>query len=357
MQYLLGLRALGHDVWYLEDCGDESWVYDWHEERLTNDLVYPTRYIDSCLTAIGFGQRWIYRTSEDSVGMPTEQFMELCSSADLLLLRAVPMTRWRSEYHAPRRRAFVDVDPGFTQFKIANGVAPYVETIEHCEQVFSISPRIGAGDCSIPSVGRRWISTVSPIYLPAWPVADAVSTTFTTVMQWQSYRDEVFEGVEYGSKSREFARLLSLPRRTTQPLEIALTGGDPEVFLSHGWQVVEGWSTSFTPESYQGYIQRSRAELSVAKHGYVATRGGWFSDRSVCYLASGRPVLIQDTGLDAWLPTGQGVVTFRDEDEALGGIDRINADYAEHSRMARALAEGFFSADSVLTALLEEAMA
>jgi hypothetical protein len=149
---------------------------------------------------------------------------------------------------------------------------------------------------------------------------------------------------------------MDLPRLTPQSLRIALTGADPQRFLEHGWQVVEGWEATWAPSSYREFIQGSRAEFSVAKHGYVVTRGGWFSDRSVCYLASGRPVLVQDTGLGDWLPTGEGIVTFRDVAEAVQGIEAINADYERHRRVARRLAEEYFSADRVLTSLLEAAL-
>jgi hypothetical protein len=140
-------------------------------------------------------------------------------------------------------------------------------------------------------------------------------------------------------------------------MQLALTGSAPEKFVEHGWEVLPGWVPSRTPCSYRSFIQESRAEFGVAKHGYVKMRGGWFSDRSVCYLASGRPVLVQDTGLDDWLPTGEGVVTFRDLPGAVAGIDKINADYERHRRAARRVAEEYFAPERVLQPLLEAAMA
>jgi hypothetical protein len=137
---------------------------------------------------------------------------------------------------------------------------------------------------------------------------------------------------------------------------MALSGAPPETLTKHGWEVVEGWMASLTPSSYRTFIQQSRAEFSVAKHGYVLTRGGWFSDRSVCYLASGRPVLVQDTGLSDWLPVGKGLLTFGDIHEARAGVEAINADYELHSHAARQLAEQFFAAERVLAQLLERGM-
>ena len=357
MQYMLGLRALGHDVYYLEDCGEGSWVYDWQAGEITTDLANPTGYVRACLEPAGFGDRWIYRAGDQSVGIPQEDFIELCRRADLLLVRGAPISIWRDEYGFPRRRAFVDVDPGFTQMWIANGHRDLAETAARCERLFTIGQRIGASDCLVPSVGMEWIKTVSPIYLPAWDYApDDGASRFTTIMQWRSYKDVEYEGVKYGNKEREFPRFMDLPRHTAQRLELALTGAPPERFVEHGWEVTEGWSVSLTPQSYQHYIRQSRAELCIAKHGYVATRSGWFSDRSVCYLASGRPVLVQDTGLADWLPTGSGVLVFADPATAVQGIETINADYETHRAAARRIAAEHFSSDRVLPALLEHAM-
>jgi hypothetical protein len=357
MQYLLGLRALGHDVYYLEECGAESWVYDWRAGALTTDLAYPTDYVRACLEPAGLGDRWIYRAGDRAVGMPPSELLEVCRCADLLIVRGAPLGVWREEHRWPRRRAFVDVDPGFTQIRLAKGQPDLVETVARCERAFTIAQRIGAPDCSVPAVGIGWLRTLSPVHLPAWPpVDDGAASRFTTIMQWRSYHDVEYGGVRYGNKEREFPRYMDLPRHTAQPLQLALTGAPAHAFRQHGWEVVEGWAASLTPEAYQRYVQRSRAELCVAKHGYVATRAGWFSDRSVCYLASGRPVLVQDTGLEDWLPTGEGLLVFGDPPGALRGIDAINADYGRHRAAARRLAEEYFAADRVLPAFLDAAM-
>jgi hypothetical protein len=165
----------------------------------------------------------------------------------------------------------------------------------------------------------------------------------------------LYDGVSYGNKNKEFPKFIDLPKLTQQPFRIALTG-PCEPLIQHNWDVVPGWVASFTLESYQQFIQDSRAEFGVAKHGYVAMRNGWFSDRSACYLASGRPILLQDTGLSDWLPTGQGVLTFQTIAEALEGIEAINADYSKHRHAARQTAEQYFAADRVLSSVLELAM-
>ena len=357
MQFLAGLRALGHDVFYLEECGEESWVYNWATEEMTTDLGYPADYLRACFEPFGLNGRWIYRAGERSEGIGPSEFLDVCSQADLLIVFGVPIAYWRPEYGWPRRRAFLDIDPGFTQISLATGDSELAATVERCEHLFTIGQRIGAKDCPIPTGGRHWQKTVQPVSLADWPcVEDDTATHFTSVMQWRGFRDVVYDGVLYGQKDREFPKFLDLPRLTPQPFRLAVTGDPPGQLSEHGWEVVPGWIPSRTPWSYRSFIQDSRAEFGVAKHGYVLMRGGWFSDRSVCYLASGRPVLVEDTGLTDWLPVGSGVITFRDPAEAVRGVEAINADYERHRRAARELAEEIFAADRVLPPLLETAL-
>jgi len=378
LQYLLGLRALGHDVYYLEDCGRSSWVYIWETEEWTHELDYPAAYVHACLKPFGFGERWIYRDNYRSLGMPLEKFLEVCARADLLIMRAVPFWNWRKEYEGPRRRAFIDVDPGFTQITLANGDQGWIDGVARAERRFTFGQRIGAADCPIPLAGGPWLKTLPPVFLPEWPFVETLhnltdrantlspiggegrgegaATHFTSIMRWQGFREVVHNGVAYGQRDKEFPQFLDLPGQTSQKFRIAQMGIKPEVLTSHGWEAVPGEVISKTPASYREFIQRSRAEFSVPKNGYVAMRGGWFSDRTVCYLASGRPVLIEDTGLAGWLPVGDGIVTFLDLPGAVAGVDRINADYDHHRRSARQLAENYFATEQVLPALLTAAM-
>ena len=357
LQFLRGLQGLGHDVFYLEECGEESWVYEWDTEQVTDALSYPARYLHDCLDPLGLRDRWIYRAGQQSVGMPLDQFLEVCAQANLLIVHGVPVTLWRAEYAWSRRRIYIDIDPGFTQISLVTGDRDLAATVERCERLFTIGQRIGEKDCPIPTADRQWLKTIQPVSLPDWPYVDGgAATHFTSIMQWRGFRDVVYDEVVYGQKDREFPKFIDLPRLTRQPLLLAQTGGPSEELAQRGWDVIPGWIPSKTPWSYREFIQDSRAEFGVAKHGYVLMRCGWFSDRSLCYLASGRPVLVEDTALGDWLPTGEGIVTFRDVREALLGIESINADYEKHRRAARALAEECFAADRVLPPLLDAAM-
>jgi hypothetical protein len=356
MQYLLGLRQLGHEVVYFEECGDESRVCDWQTQEVTSDLASPASYLAAALGPIGFGDRWIYRAGPNAVGLPLDEFLDICATTDLLIIRGSPLCLWREEYLWPPQKIFIDADPGFTQMDLCTEKSKYRATIAQCNRLFTVGQRLRARDCTVPSAGLTWLKTVSPVCLQSWPVCAQPADSFSTIMRWRSYREVVHEGRLYGNKDKEFTRFLELPRHTQQPLNIALTGGDPNLLRSHGWNVISGWEVCRTPAGYQEFIQSSRAEFGVAKHGYVATHGGWFSDRSVCFLASGRPVLAQDTGLSDWLPVGAGLLTFRFLTEAVAGITAINDDYAAHARAARTLAEQFFAAERVLPALLAAAM-
>jgi hypothetical protein len=356
LQYLLGFRALGHDVYYLEDCGKSSWVYVWEKEDWTHELDYPAEYVRACLEPFGLGDRWIYRDNYRSLGMGMDRFLEICARADLLLMRAVPLWNWRPEYDLPRRRAFIDVDPGFTQISIANGDDGLADGIARAERRFTYAQRMGAADCAIPDHGGPWFKTLPPVFLPEWPNAAGQGAHFTSVMRWQGFKEVVYRGARYGQRDQEFPRFFELPKQSSRKFCIAQMGVQPELLERHGWSVLRGEVVSRTPESYRQFIAGSRAEFSVPKNGYVAMRGGWFSDRSVCYLASGRPVVIEDTALSDWLPVDEGVLTFHDLPSAIRRVEEVDTDYERHRRAARRIAEDVFATDKVLPALLEIAM-
>jgi len=357
LQYLAGLSDLGHEVFYLEDTGENAWIYDWRSHESTTSLDFPTHYLESCLAPFGLAGRWIYRSAGREAGMDPGDFHEVCKRADLLIFRAVPVHPWRDEYDLPRRRAFIDVDPGFTQIALAEGREDLGETVDRCERLFSIGQRIGRPDCVVPLDGSQWLPTVPPVSLRHWPVAsDAAATHFTSIMRWRGFRDASYRGEVFGQKDREFPAFIDLPQRCEQRFRLGHLGGDEKELQHHGWELVPGWTVSETPDSFRRFVSGSRAEISIAKHGYVKLRCGWFSDRSVCYLASGRPVVAQDTGLGEWLPTGMGLVIFEDVEAAARAVECVSADYVAHRRAARDLAERHFAAATVLPALLEAAV-
>jgi hypothetical protein len=211
----------------------------------------------------------------------------------------------------------------------------------------------------MPSAGAQWLATRQPIVLDLWPVKKGnPGAPFTTVMNWSPFGDRLDHDQRYGQKEREFEPYFTLPQKTGELMEIAaqLPSTVRRRAAEGGWRLADPLEVTRHPWLYQDYLAHSRAEFSVAKHGYVATRCGWFSDRSAGYLASGRPVVIQDTGFSRWLNTGDGLVPFTTRDEAAAGLEEVNRRYAAHCRAAREIAEQYFDARKVLTSLLDGAL-
>ncbi|UCE76948.1 MAG: hypothetical protein JSU62_01625, partial [Gammaproteobacteria bacterium] len=263
---------------------------------------------------------------------------------------------WLSDFLLCQRRALVDMDPFFTQIgRFA------IEGLDEYQAYFTYGANIGHAGCQIPTRGKTWLPTVPPVVPEIWVTQSAGSENpgkapFTTVANWNAYGGVDYQGVRYGQKDQEFLALGDLPGRTSHKLELALANADAaatQKLMQSGWSVVGAAEVSKDIATYQKYIAKSRGEFTVAKNAYVKTNSGWFSDRSVCYLASGRPVIMQDTGFSDWLPTGEGVLAFSTVDEALGCIEQVNSRYFANCRTARELAEEIFGYRTVLPAMLD----
>jgi hypothetical protein len=225
----------------------------------------------------------------------------------------------------------------------------------------TVGERIGEPDCAIPTCGIEWIPTKPPVDLGEWPRsgADAHTERFTSVASWRGpFGPLEYRGRTYGLRVHEFRRFLALPSLTEAGFEVALDIDDAEVddrrrLDEAGWTLADPLAAAGDPWRYRHFVQSSWAELMIAKNLYVDARSGWFSDRSACYLASGRPVLAQDTGLDGLVPRGEGLITYRTLDEAVAGVEEISGDYKRHRRAAREIAEEHFAAERVLPRLLD----
>ena len=222
----------------------------------------------------------------------------------------------------------------------------------------TVGQRIGQRDCSVPTCGLDWIPTPQPVVLEHWPSAGPPTRpAFTTVANWRGYGSIELNGVFYGQKAHSLRKLIELPRRTRQRYQLALSihsdeTRDLEALAANSWELLDPRKLAGTPSAYREFVRSSTAEFGLAKSGYVEARCGWFSDRSVCYLASGRPVLAQDTKFGDWLPIGEGIVAFTTMDEAAAGAEEITRNYSRHAHAARRLAEEFFDSDIVLSHLL-----
>jgi hypothetical protein len=326
-------------------------VYDPVENTRSTDPAYGTSYIQQALEPFGLGERWAFVNYDGSYhGRSAAEVQRFCADADLFLNLSGGSWFWRDEYARIPRSAFIDSDPAFTQLAIAKAEPWYVEFFKRFDRLFTFGANIGTAASPVPVGDFVWRPTWQPVVLDEWRTDRGPGDRFTTVMTWQI---ESFTDVG-GNKDVEFVKYIDLPSRTAQPFELAVNG--PRGLLAaHGWTTVDAMGVSRTLWDYRDFIHRSKAEFGVAKHTYVSTNSGWFSDRTECYLASGRPALAQDTGWTAHLPAGEGLIAFSTPDEALAGIDRVNGDYPRHARRAVEIAREHFDANRVLSRLLEEA--
>lgn len=359
LQYLMGLARLGHDVYFLEDSDDYPSCYDPVRDVVDTDPTYGLSFAARTLERVGLGGCWAYWDAHTSrwLGPCAERIGEICATADLLLnLCGVnPLRPWLVEVPV---RALIDEDPAFTQIRHLTDPLARQLALQHTA-FFSFAENVGRPGCGVPDDGLPWRPTRQPVVLEALqPTPGPAKGKFTTLMLWASYPAREYGGVRYGMKSDSFGPFLDLPERAGPIFELAV--GSPTaprgLLRSKGWRLRDPRAPTRDVRTYEQYIRRSKAEFSVAKHGYVVSRSGWFSERSVAYLASGRPVLVQETGFSDWLQTGSGVIPFATPEEALAGVEEINCRYEAHCRAARAIAEEYFDAGKVLPRLLETAI-
>jgi hypothetical protein len=357
LQYVMGLAQLGHDVYFAEDSDDYHSCYNPDRDVTDTDPSYGLKFVARTFDRVGLGDRWVYHDSHTSTwfGPYADRVHEIGSSADILLnLSGVnPIRPWFSEIPV---RVLVDTDPVFMQVRHLKDPNSRDWASQHTA-FLSFGENLGLGLSAAPQDGFPWTPTRQPVVLSAWPVQPGQPDgRFTTVMQWDSYPAEEYEGRRYGMKSDSFGPYLDLPNRSTSAFEVALGGptAPPELLRENGWIVRDPLELTRDPWTFQGYIQGSKAEFSVAKHGYVVGHSGWFSERSAVYLASGRPVLVQETGFSDWLETGSGVISFATREEAFCGLEEINHRYDFHCRAAREIAEEYFDSRKVLARLLDD---
>lgn len=355
LQYILGLARLGHDVHFLEDSDDYASCYDPRRDAMGTDPSYGLGFAADAFERLGLPDRWAYYDAHTSrwLGPAAPRALDICAGAGLLLnVSGVnPLRPWLASVP---HRLFIDTDPAFTQIRHLTDPAARALALAHTA-FFTFAQNLA----EIPDDGIAWKPTRQPIVLDAWPVTPGPPDgRFTTVMQWDSYRAREHAGRRYGMKSDSFAAYLDLPARAGPRFELALGSATAprELLEAKGWIVRDPRPPTRDPWEYQRYIRQSKAEWSVAKHGYVVTRSGWFSERSAAWLASGRPVVTQDTGFTRWLPSGAGLLTFTTAAEALAAIEEIDRHYEDHCRAARALAATHFDATAVLTGLLADAL-
>ncbi|MBW3562469.1 MAG: glycosyltransferase [Actinobacteria bacterium] len=361
VSFALGFRELGHDVWFLDDAGDAPFGYDPETDEVDPDCHAGVRFLQREMADLGLDGRWVFRhvPQDRFEGMDRETTMDVLAEADVFV--NVSMTcPMRPEYRAIPHRLAIDTDPVFNQIRIAQGDEMLGSVPETHTRLFTF------GRPPLPAQRHEWVPTRQPVSTICWPPADdppCRDQPLTTVTAWHAYDVRTWDGRDFGMKDRSIRRYVDLPRRTEQRLAIALGGGDGEAMLQgerllrdHGWEQPNAIESTLTTERYRTFMRRSLGELGFAKHGYVAARSGWFSERTCYYMASGRPAIVQDTGWRDWLPDGDGLLAFSTPEDAVSAIEEVAAHPERHGAAARRLVEEHFDAAEVCGRLLEGAL-
>ncbi|MEN8160032.1 MAG: hypothetical protein ABFS41_08180 [Myxococcota bacterium] len=356
LQYLVGFQRLGHEVVYVERVMRANDCFDTPRQVMGDDPSHGLRTAGALLERHGLGDVWHFADiAGQCYGLPRARVAEAFASADVFLDVGGDAS-WLDEAAHAGLRVLVDCEPGFTQMRMeahAEAGKPWPEY----DRYYSTGLNLGSDAAALPRAGKTWHTLQDPIVPDLFPVEPAKpDAPFTTVMSWQSMRTRVWRGRSYGNKDLEFARFEELPQRTRVPLEMAVSGRDVpwERLGEIGWQLKNAYRVSTSFEGYADYVRGSRGEFSVAKQCYVATNSGWFGDRAAVFLASGRPVVMQDTGWSAHFPCGEGLFAVTSPEEAADALEAVVGDYAHHARRARELALEHFDASKIFARLLDE---
>jgi hypothetical protein len=376
MQIAAGLLRLGHDVSYFEVTSE--WPYDPSRQSRVQDSDRALAYLAATMESFGFGGRWAYRRSYSDgewFGFSRERAEALLLGADAVLNVSGATLARSKERLRIGRLVYLGTDPGVHELTLGQSEGTRALIGQH-DDFATYGENIGEPDCPIPPLPGLKSRTRQPVLLDLWESGAPSRNVFTTVGNWkQAGRDVPFGGEVYRwSKHHEFLKFLDLPGRVDTPIELAmglpdaafvpdpddpaaarlLLPAERRLLEEHGWRLVDAHAFSTDPWRYREYLRQSRGEFTVAKDLNVRLRSGWFSERSACYLAAGRPVITQDTGFGKILPTGEGLFAFQSMDEIVAAFEAVNADYERHSRAARAIAEEYFRAETVLARMLSD---
>lgn len=352
LSYAGGLARLGHDVFFFESSGTYESCYDPRTHITGRDPTYGLKFADAVWRKLGLEERWAYydHWTAHWVGPAASRVREICSTADVVL-NVSGVNEIEPQFEEVPRRVLIDTDPVFTQVRHLTKTNGLALVLAHTD-FFTIGENLSALRRAADD-GLLWRATREPIWLEQWPQqAGMPDGALTSVLHWDSYAPVEYNGCRFGMKSESFQEYISLPVRTGVRFELAMGGQHPSLG-ENGWTVIDPSIINADPWSYQGFVVRSKAEFAIAKSGYVLSQSGWFSERSASYLASGRPVVAQDTGFSTWLEMGRGVLAFNTIDEAMAGVQEINRDYQRHCRWAREIAHDYFDSDRVLSQLLD----
>ena len=361
LHYLMGLRRLGYDPYYIEDSA--RWIYDPRLNDLSPDASGNIAAVLPALEAHGFSDRWAFRGKYPEgrcYGLSESRIEELYREADAFL-NITGAQELRDEHLGCKRRIYVESDPFASQVKVALGNESMIKTLASHDTLFSFGENLGAADCDVPIEKFQWLPTRQPVAIDLWsdlPLAGGPA--YNTITTWHNKGKNIDYAGDtwYWTKDREFEKVLPLPtHRPSVQFELAATVDEPvkKLLRDYGWRQTDSLEISRDIGRYRQYIAASRGEFTVARDQYVRPRTGWFSDRSACYLAAGRPVITQETGFSKFLPSGKGLFAFSNLEDILQAVDSIESDYAGNCRAARDIAAEYFAAEKVIGSLMGRA--
>jgi hypothetical protein len=364
IHYVVGLQRLGCDVYYIEDSA--RLPYNPQTFEVNNEFDYAAQVLDRLSQEFGFRNHWgfcaRYLPSNPTAGLPLKRIRQLYREADAIL-NICGTQELNDDLLVSDRILYIESDPGVEQIKIDKRVRSTLDYLRRHRALFTFGENIGTKSFPVPTHGFKWLPTRQPVVTDLWKTDRALprAAAFTSVANWSTsgLKDITWRRKKYlWSKSREFLRFISAPKKSGEPFELATNIEDVKTqkrFLRNGWRLRCPLQMSVDYWRYRDYIRRSKGEFTVAKDQYVRLNTGWFSDRSACYLAAGRPLITQETGFTNTYGGKLGLLSFRSLDEIVDAVKMINANYAKHSRAARALACEFFEAEKVLDSVLDRA--
>jgi hypothetical protein len=364
IHYVVGLQRLGCDVYYIEDSA--RLPYNPQTFEVNNEFDYAAQVLDRLAQEFGFRNRWgfcaRYLPRTPTAGLPLKKIRQLYRDADAIL-NICGAQELNDDLLVSDRILYIESDPGVEQIKIDKRVRSTVDYLRRHRALFTFGENIGTKSFPVPMHGFKWLPTRQPVVTDLWKTERGLprAAAFTSVANWSTsgLKDITWRGRKYlWSKSREFLRFISAPKKSGEPFELATNIEDVKTqkrFVRNGWRLRCPLQMSVDYWRYRDYIHRSKGEFTVAKDQYVRLNTGWFSDRSACYLAAGRPVITQETGFTKTYGGKVGLLSFQSLDDIVDAVKMINANYAKHSRVARALAREFFEAEKVLESVLDRA--
>jgi hypothetical protein len=364
IHYIVGLQRLGHRVFYIEDSA--RLPYNPETFEVNNEYDYAAAVLDRLSREFNFQHRWAfcarYLKHRPTAGLSLARIRQLYREADAIL-NICGTQEFNEDLLASDRILYIESDPAVEQIKIDQRVKSTLRYLRRHHALFTFGENVGTSKFPVPTHGLKWLPTRQPVVTDLWQTRrrPAPAAVFTSIANWSTsgLKDITWRGEKYlWSKSREFLRFVGAPKKSGEPFELATHIKDSRTkarFLRNGWRLTSPLQLSVDYWLYRDYIRRSKGEFTVAKDQYVRLNTGWFSDRSACYLAAGRPVITQETGFPTPTDNHRGLLTFRSLPEIVEAVKIVNTDYAAHSRAASRIAKEVFEAEKVLRSLLERA--